>query len=472
MVFGDNVKYNKVTFISNMVHEIRARIAKYFGFPFQDFWKGTGILRTMRVLHGSQFWNDEKMKAYRLRKLQELVQYSYQHVPYYSELFNLNGIVPEDIQSLEDIQKIPILTKELARNNQKKLIAEVDNLKKIKKGKTGGTTGVPLIVLSDRKNRSFTWASYYRWYNWIGISKEDRVLTFWGSRTVLNTSLQNRIIGKVIDFVLNKETINAFQISTKKLPAIYSKIIKYDPVLIKGYLSAIILLAKYMQKENLHVNKSLKAISTTSETLMPNYRKLLEEVFGVPVFDQYGCGEVSAISYECKEHHGLHINEEHVYVEVIDENDKQQFNKPGRLVVTSLDNYIMPFIRYEIGDIATLYTGKCNCGVNSQLMGSIIGRSIDTIKIRDGSLVHGVFFTDILYEVGITTDLISRFQVTQYDDESIDFKIESQSIISENILQRLSTELGKFIDKVRVILVDHIPNEENGKYKYINHEHK
>lgn len=445
-------------------------IAKYIGFPMQDFVKKTRILPTLKLLQESHYWNEEQMYNYRLLKLQQLVQYSYKHVPYYTELFDVHGISPDVIKTLDDIKKIPILTKELARVNQKKLVADNINFKYIKKGKTGGTTGVPLLVYSDTNDRSFTWASYYRWYNWIGIEKEDRVLSLWGTKTVVKSSIKAKIVKNAIDWIQNKKTINSFNINEDTIPEIYTQIIEYNPVLIKGYLSAIILIAKYMQKKNLPSNKGLKALSSTTETLLPMYRNLLQDVFAVPIFDQYGCGEVSAISYECTKHQGLHINEEHVYIESLNENDSEILNKKGRLIVTSLDNYVMPFIRYENGDMATLHTEKCSCGLNSQLMSTIDGRTIDTVTLKNGSKVHGVFFTDLLYEVGITTDNISRFQIFQYKTGAIDFKLETKNNLSENLFHKLESETLRFVNSVNIIFVDHIPNEDNGKFKYIKNE--
>lgn len=446
---------------------IRKLVAKHIGFPLQDYSKKTSILSTIKALKKSENWSEKEMYNYRLLKLQKLVKHAYDHVPYYTELFDTHNISPSDIKSLADISKIPVLTKELARANQEKLVASHISYKPINKGKTGGTTGVPLVVYSDTNNRSFTWASYYRWYNWIGLDKEDAVLSLWGSKTILKPSFKKKYLGLAIDWVQNNRTLNTYNINEDTLPEVYDQMLKFNPVLIKGYLSAIILIGKYMQKNNLPANRGLKALSSTTETLLPMYRTFLQEVFKVPIYDQYGCGEVSAISYECKKHKGLHINEEHVYIESFNKHDAAIFNETGRLIVTSLDNYVMPFIRYENGDMATLLTEKCSCGLNSALMNNIDGRTADTISLKNGAKAHGVFFTSLLYEVGITTDIISRFQITQFASGAIDFCIESKDHIDAHLLEKLKTETSRFITGVTVKITSHIPNEPNGKFKYI-----
>jgi phenylacetate-CoA ligase len=130
----------------------------------------------------------------------------------------------------------------------------------------------------------------------------------------------------------------------------------------------------------------------------------------------------------------------------------------------------MPFIRYENGDDATILTNKCSCGVNSQLMSSPEGRTVDTITLRNGNKVHGVFFTDLLFELGITTDIISRFQVVQHENGAVDFKLEADKDISPDMLKKIESATIRFIDSVKVIPMGSIPNEPNGKFRYIKQE--
>lgn len=451
---------------------IKTSIAKYIGFPLQDIIRGTNILSTLKFLRKSQYWSDELMYNYRISRLKGLIDYAYRYVPYYRKLFNNNNILPADIRTFDDLSKIPILTKKIARENQKDLISTLPGQKNIKRGKTGGTTGVPLILLKDAVNRSFTWASYYRWYDWIEIKKEEKTLTLWGSKKVLSNSINSTLVPHITDWIQNNKTINSFNIGSHNISEVYSNITTYNPVFLKGYLSALILLARFMIDNNLSPNPSLRAISTTSESLLPQYRDLLEKVFAVPLYDQYGCGENSAVSYECQKHKGLHITQEHVHVECLDEYDKNVVGQKGRFIITSLNNYIMPFIRYENGDIGKLLKDKCNCGVNSPLMGSIDGRTIDTITLKDGSQVHGVFFTDIFHEIGITTETICRFQIYQYKSGKIDLLLESPVNLPDQLLSKLELVLSKFLKHFDIKFTKHIPVESSGKFLYIKKENR
>ena len=404
----------------------RAWIAKNIGFPIQDIVRKTSIVETLAFLRKSQYWDETQIYDYQLKKLKSIIDYSSKNVPYYEELFKKIKINSSDIKSLEDINKIPILSKEILRKESSNLISRSFNSKLVKKGKTGGTTGVPTVVYKDVNNRTFTWASYYRWYEWMGLNYFDPTATFWGAKTVLSTSLKSKIKSDFAYFIQNNIILNSFSINEEMANSYYKAISKLSPYLIKGYVSSLLDFAKFVEK-NKWVFHKLKAISTTTETLLPNNREYLERVFKVPVFDQYGCGEISAISYECSKHNGLHINQEHVICEVLDNENHPILNQTGRVIATDLDNYVMPFIRYENGDLATLTDEKCSCGVNQPLMKSIEGRSIDTITLINGNKVHGVFFTDILFEIGMLSNEFNKFQVIQNRIDSIEFILETQN---------------------------------------------
>ena len=352
------------------------------------------------------------------------------------------------------------------RKNGNKLLSRNYKKYKLKKGKTGGTTGVPVLVYKDTANRSFTWASYYRWYDWMGIHYSDKILTFWGANTVLSESLINKLYSNLHQSFQNEIFINSFKMNESDMEQIANIIFKNKPVCIKGYLSAIIKFAEFVDRKKYSFT-FIRAISTTTETLLPHNRKYIESIFNAPVFDQYGCGEVSSISFECAQHNGLHINQEHVICEVLDNNDQLIINSTGRVVATDLDNYVMPFIRFETGDMATLSNEKCSCGIKHPLMKSIEGRSIDTIVLKDGNHVHGVFFTDILYELNILADQIQRFQIYQEVPGSIEFRIERVKELEVSTLIKIENVFLNFLNEVKVIEMDELPLSKSGKFSYI-----
>ena len=445
---------------------IRKSIATYFGYLLQDLINKTDILDTLILLKESQYWSEDRIYEYQLKKLKKIIHYSKYNVPYYEKLFKKIKFDSSDIITLQDINKIPILTKEIVRKENMNLIARNFNKKLVRIGKTGGTTGAPVIVYSDIYNRSFTWASYYRWYEWMGLNYYDSIATFWGGPTVLSKSYKKIIISNITNFIQNNKIYDSFLMSDTNMLSMYNSIVQNKPVLLKGYLSAMISFAQYIDNNKFKIEK-LKALSTTTETLLPHNRLFLEQVFNAPIYDQYGGGEISAISYECGRHNGLHINQEHVICQILDENNLNILNKSGYIIATDLDNLVMPFIRYKNDDMATLTLDKCSCGVNQPLMQSIEGRTIDTITLANGNKVHGVFITDILFELGISTNQIQRFQVYQEVGGDIEFRFESKFSLSLDQIKKIEFALRRFFNHVNIVETKHIPNEKNGKFKYI-----
>jgi len=420
----------------------------------------------LKLLQESQQWDSARMEEYRLSKLQRLVSHAYENVPFYRDSFDAVRLRPSDIRSLEDIKKIPVVQKESVRERNQDFVARHTHDRRIKTGKTGGTTGAPILVYKDTADRTFTWASYYRWYGWMGLGMGDGSFTLWGARSVTGNSIAGKIKDFGVNYLQNATVINSFDINEALIPSLISRINRERPVLLKGYLSALLFLAGYMDKRNIQFTYPLTSVSSTTETLLPHNRDFLERTFKAPVFNQYGCGEASGIAYECSHHRGMHITQEHVIVEILDD-DNLGVNGPGNVVVTNLDNFIMPFIRYANGDTATLSESACTCGITLPLLASVEGRSADTVTLQNGARVHGVFFTDILYEKGILSDRIRRFQVFQTIPGEIEFRIESPRQ-DDPVADAILTEaLGRFFSKVEIVRTEKLENEPNGKFRYI-----
>jgi len=446
----------------------RKYLANKIGFPLQDLWTKTEIIRMIGFLRESQFWDYARMEEYRSGRLRMIVNHAYKVVPYYREAFDRIKLKPEDIRGTEDLHKIPIVSRETFRSRNSDFISR-GQYRNIRTGKTGGTTGTPAVIHKDTSDRTMTWASYYRWYDWMGLALGEKTTTFWGARSVTENNFMENIRQVVINYLQNEYVFNSFKMSRDVLPDVILKLNRLKPVLIKGYLSSLIFLAGYMNEQGIRLSFPLKAVSSTTETLLPGDRKVLETTFNAPVYDQYGCGEASAIAYECAQHKGMHLTSEHVIVEILDESGQPSAGS-GNVVITNLDNFIMPFIRYVNGDIATMAEGKCSCGVTSPLLASVEGRACDTIVLKNGSRVHGVFFTDILYEKGIFTDKIKRFQVYQNKRGEIEFRIESQHKTDVATDTLLSEILERYFNRVEIMRSEKLENEPNGKFRYIKSE--
>jgi len=443
----------------------------------QDLVRGTRIVKTKKELDKSDLWSREQLDAYQLKKLQKLVSFSYQHVPYYRELFDNIGLKPDDIRELADIQKIPISTKEMIRKGKDNLIADNVNVNsyKIKRAVTGGTTGIPFAFYKDTQTRDFSWGAYYRWHDWMGIKNRDRKAVLWSSGAVIEHTWVQKCKSKIINKLSKILHLNAYGLNDEYLQYVAKQLIKFKPTLIHGYLSAILQVAKYFKDNNLTL-PSLRAISSTTETLLPMYREYIEGTFGVKMFDQYGGGECNSMAFECSAHMGLHITEEHCLLEILDDSNNLCYGKPGRVILTDLDNYAFPFIRYENGDSAIMSQKQCDCGRHSKLLESISGRTADVFYIKDDIPVTAAFFVSMFLELySDWFEHFTRFQVYQKKKGELIFRLEKADKNKEypesgriEFLKHLQT-LG---DNVELEILDNLPYDKSGKFRYVVSEVK
>lgn len=440
---------------------MRKLIAKHIGYPFQDFMNGTSVLRTRDFLTESQFWPVDQMQSYQFEKFQKLLNHAWTNIPFYQKFYKAHNIRPADIKDPGDINKLPVLTKQMVRENHNQLLWDGHYKKQVVTIVTGGTTGPPLPVYSDVTDRSFAWGAFYRWYRWIGIEPGDAVTKIWGTPTVVKKPVLKQIRMQLKDFYYNRQVINSFKLNDKTIEKVLERIEKFRPLMIRGYLSALIQIANYMLNHNIKLNHIPKAISSTTETLLPPFKERIERVFQTKLLDQYGCGECNSIAYDKGDGNGLYIVMEHVLPEI--SNDK----KEGNLIITNLDNYAMPFIRYENGDVASVGQKETETDINLPVFEKILGRQADTITLKDGSKVHGVFFTDILNDLFKNQHQMSRFQAYQKEEGRIEFRIEQTDNHLKIDKDAFYNALKKFFSEVKIVVEKELPKDKNGKFRYI-----
>lgn len=441
---------------------IKSWFSKKLMLPTQDFVTGTKIVREHKLLMNSDYFTRHQLHSIQIKKLKQLINYAHQHFLFYKELFDIANLKPSDIKSLDDITKIPIVDKQIARDAGEKLYCSHLDKSSYKYGKTGGTTGIPLFYKKNIHTRSVGWGAYYRWYKWLNLVPGDSRVSLWGAPTVLTNKLSKRLYDNVRNFFNNSLVINSFNMNDETLKLVVPLIEKKKPKIIHGYLSAILQLSYYLEKNKIDSIRP-EVILPTTETLLLPYRKHLEKTFNAKVYDQYGCGECGSIGFECTEQNGLHVAMEHCIVEVINKDS----NGVGDVVVTDLDNFAMPFIRYKNGDRAKVVSERCKCGRSSDRLVSIAGRNIDTIVLKDGSKVHGVFFTDIMGELNFFENKkIQRFQAFQINSGDLVFKVEGIKLSKANH-EKLHLILQRFFNKVEIKYYDFIPSDSSGKFRYV-----
>jgi L-aspartate-alpha-decarboxylase len=253
---------------------------------------------------------------------------------------------------------------------------------------------------------------------------------------------------------------------SEKTMSRYAKTLKKcKPKLLRGYPSALFSFANYLKKNNISGVKPAAVVSTGEKSF--DYQKeVMEEVFGCEVFERYGSNEFGNIAHECTEHQGLHIISDMYYVEVLKDKRPAEKGEAGEIIITSLYNYYMPFLRYKIGDSGILSDMQCSCGRKFPMMEEVEGRSFDMIVTPSGKSLGGFFWTFI----SRAAPGIQKFQVVQREKNCAEFKIvpdksftmESQKKLEYEIKEKIGNDL-----KVNIKIMDEIPVSPSGKFRFI-----
>jgi len=417
----------------------------------------------LKLIAESQFWSYEQLRDYQNFHLSKLVEHAYEYTPYYRELFIRAGITPDDINTVDDLPKIPFLTKHDMKNNLELMRSRAFKEKDLEIGYTGGSTGIPVSFYREKKKSSNIERAFsFRARNWAGVNYRDKLATFSGG-VIVNGRRElwyENIIDKKIDFSSDDLTI-------ENLKIIVDKIIEYKPVVIYGYPSAISQLSKFIKDFRIDKIKP-KAIFTASETLYPSQRNFFEKVFGCKVFDSYGHSERAVLASECERHEGYHVFMEYGILEILDKDNKavDKEGAVGEVIATGLHNYSMPIIRFKTSDNACYTSKKCSCMRNYPLIKSFDGRLQELILSKSGRKIS---MTSINFHSNIF-DNVRQFQFHQYEKGRVDLHIIKLSGYrkedSENIIQNINKKVGHDLD-ITIKFVNEIPTTKRGKRRFL-----
>ncbi|MCJ7654849.1 MAG: phenylacetate--CoA ligase family protein [Dehalococcoidia bacterium] len=396
-------------------------------------------------------------------KLRALIKHAYENVPYYRRVFEERGWTDKDIQTVNDLPKLPILTKNDIRENFQDMLAKDYKKWKPIAGATGGSTGEPLKYYFTKDLASIGWAGMFRGWGWAGYRIGDKRISFGGSSLVPNKS---PTLFEITRRKLERNLpLSAVSMNDAKYDKYMNTINSYKPKFIYGYPSSIYLLADYCKSHE--INKiHFDAVFSTAEVLLPNYRTAIENQFQCEVFDQYGSYDGGGQALECQTHQGFHITIEKVILEIVDENgQKLPPGKSGRIIVTDLHNYAMPFVRYAVEDMGVLAEERCTCGRGLPLMKSIEGRTTDFIVLANGVVLSGPALTLVFKDCHI-----KQYQVVQEAEDKLLIKVMKGEGYTEqdtnHFLSIIKAHAGEGIE-VEPEFVDEISATKAGKYRFI-----
>ena len=431
-------------------------------FPLQEELKGHNTLAICKAMDDSQWWSPESIEQYRLERLRSLIVKAGEHVPYYRDRFAGLNFNHSEINSLADLQKLPLLTKAIIRTEGDRMKSDI--AQGLSRFNTGGSSGEPLIFFIGTERVSHDVAAKWRATRWWGVDIGDPEIVVWGSPIELGAQDRVRAIR---DKFMRTELMPAFQMNESNLDKFVARIRERRPKMLFGYPSAISHIAAHAKKRGIALNDlGVKVVFCTSERLYDHQREAISSAFACPVANGYGGRDAGFIAHECPAG-GMHITAEDIIVEIIDENGTvQPSGISGEIVVTHLATSDFPFIRYRTGDVGKLATEPCTCGRGLPVLQEIEGRSTDFVIAADGTVMHGLSLIYILRDI----PGMKAFKVIQETRELTKVLLATEPPfakgIIEDVIAGFKKRLGNSVE-IQVQLVNNIPAERSGKFRYI-----
>ncbi len=436
-------------------------------YPLSDILNGSQVMKQYRFLQESQYWTSEQLRDLQLSKLQRLVHHAYNNVSYYRKIFKASGISPSEIRTLQDVELIPVLTKDDIRKFKSELVAINMPKRDFGYSSTGGSTGLPIQLYRDRETKSWSKAAVLRYQDWFGISPGDRIITVAGGSLggILKKASLRDMITRLRDNIEGRHFYQAFHLDQKMVRKISDFVKAKNVRTLRGYPSALHVLANLSKNEDTNLSQIENCI-TTAERLFDFQRTAIEETFSADVYDQYGSGEIYSIANQCEHKELYHVNDEHILLETKNTGFERPEMTPS--IVTNLDNYVMPLIRYDLGDILKTSSATCDCGRGLSTLEGIEGRTYDFIVSTDGRLLPGVFIPHLFQKVAG----FDRFFAYQPDIKHLEVKIVPNEKYDERELTGLTRAIKEFMgDEVEVtfelVTEDALPKVRSAKLFFV-----
>lgn len=420
-------------------------LSKRYTGKFRKYWP---------EIQNSQWYSAEKLRSIQNVKLRKLIRYAYHNVPYYRNLFAKMHLTPDDINTVDDLIKLPVLDKETLRTHADSFLSEKMMRISLRKASTSGTTGTPLTLYRTLDNVVYEYATLQRQYMWGGINTRQRFAVLFGDKIVPAHHTTPPFWR--YNIAENRLIMSSYHLSEANADAYLGVLLRFRPVALEGYPSSICTLARFIAERIGML--PLTAVFTTSETLTPEGRSLIQRVFQCRVFDYYGMAERVMAIHSC-EQGSYHILPEYGIVEFA---QLEGIDCEGiyELIATGLNNYAMPLFRYRLGDTVELADKACPCGRAYPTVRRIVGRRDDYITTPQGTLVgrldHVFKGAHNIVEAQIVQESLTSVEIKIVPDR--EFCREDGEYVYRKLRDRIGADMS-----VRITLVKAIPRSKAGK---------
>lgn len=388
--------------------------------------------------------------------MKALLAHAYENVPFYHQSFKSLNFHPSDFKCLGDTTRIPILKKSAIREELEKMVARNFPRRGLLCWHTSGTTAAPTKFYRSKADVSWSIAAELRGYDWAGYEVGDKVAMI----GYFPPELFGSFTFKVTNFLNRNRILLVSKLSEKTMNSFAKKMLRFQPLYIRGNCGQVNIFSVFMLNNYLS-RLHPQAVFTTGETLYSHYRKTIEEAFECKVFDYYASNEVSHVAMQCGQDENLHVFEENILLEVVKDGEEASVGEEGQILLTNLNSFAMPYIRYDVGDVGRIFRHGCSCGRELSLF-KPIGRKFEYFVNGDGSFT---FLRD--FQILLEDMPIHDFQVIQetYDDIVIrivpkpGFEKKHADFITKN-----AKSLGPA--NIRIELVNSVTLTKSGKTEH------
>ena len=457
---------------------MRSWLASQIVFPLYERLSGRRPWTELRRLRVLQWRSPEELEARAVAKLRPLFTHAYDHVPYYHDLFDQAGVRPDDVHTVSDLSRLPLTTKaDLRSNYPSRTVA--DNLPPSRRYKThtSGSTGLPFEFYNDRAEADVRLASYRFFWEWAGIGLGDGVAHIpIALRPSSSDAGSSRWIRAGRQFLLGERVVlvSGLDLSATTLRAGLRQLPRRSEYILWGLPSAIAHLAVGLLEGEAKLPACPKAVIATGETLTVTDAAAIERAFRCPVVNHYSSYEALHLAQTCPDNPAmLHANSERAVLRVVREDGSTAAaGEPGRIVVTNLGNWVMPFINYDTGDWAVA-GGPCRCGRGFPTLLSLEGRMGEAIRTPGGKRFSPILLGWFLAHVREALPYIWEFQAVQIAADSVVLRIVPTPSFTAAFARELEGALAEFLGPgldVRIVTVDRIAAEPSGKRLVIKAE--
>jgi phenylacetate-CoA ligase len=424
--------------------------------PANDVFSGKSISRSLHFLLESQYLKSDELVSCQEDRLRLVVKNSYENVPFYNELFKKNNLVPSDIKSFVDLNKIPVISKnDLRQHPVDYYLARNISARKRIRMNSSGSTGEPFTYFTTPGAFSLNYACAIRGWYWMGYRLGD-------SYTKLSQNPRSGLYKKIQDMFTRSQYVFIRDLTNEELIDVLHRLNHRHPVFIRCYPDPLLFLSNLINSGE-ELNYSPKAINTTGNILTPDARAKIEQSFGAPVYDSYSC-EASAQFFEGPGRKAYMASMEYAITEVLNNNGDPVSH--GRHVTTDLWNLAMPFIRYDTQDIIERSNEKDESGMHLAAFKQITGRNSDILVTPSGKFLIVHTFT-IFFEY---FEEIIQFQVVQLKPDKVrillvvndGYNMKTEAKIADGLYNLIGEDVN-----IEIRRVAEIPLLASGKRKFI-----